>query len=483
MSEVERNNDWSMGLDSMEDEASQQRFQDEPSKRPAKVGGISIRTLNVAIIVVICFVSIVFLHAGMRINDAYNDFAIATDRYVRCERAANQMLEGSNYLTTQCRLYAVTQDPAYLYNYFEEAVVAKSREEAVAVLEADTQGDDSHDYLEQSMKYSIQLMDYEYYAMKLVAEAMGTEVEGNADLLNEVKLTASDEAMSEQEKISRAQDILFGTSYQNYVVLIEDNVSACKDALMSDISIEQGASRDQLDRLLAFQRVSTWVLLIVVILMILSVIVLILWPVREDIQRMSENKPLPIAGAKEIRVMASKYNAMYEDNLKHNAQLRRRAEHDHLTGLLNRSVFERLLQMYGDEPIALLLVDVDYFKEVNDTYGHDVGDAVLQKVSNLLETTFRASDYPCRIGGDEFAVIMTDMTPDLHEIISVKLATLAENLTDVSDGLPRVTLSVGVAFNDGVDDPQMLFKHADEALYDVKEAGRNSHGFYGSERS
>ncbi len=459
-----------------------QRPRSDSSGNASKIGGIPLRILNVAMIAVISVVAIVFLQAGQRIDASYNDFATATDRYVRCERAANQMLEGSHYLTSQCRLYAFTQNPTYLYNYFEEAVVTRSREDAVAVLEADTLGDVSHDYLDQSLTYSIQLMDYEYYAMRLVVEATGIEVGGNADILNSIELSAEDEALTDQEKVARARDILFGTTYQDFVVLIEDNVASCKDALISDISAERGASRSWLDRLLAFQRASTWVLLILVVLMIVSFIALILWPIRAHIQRMAENKSLSVVGAREIRVMAKEYNTLYEDNLKHNDQLRRKAEHDHMTSLLNRAVFEQLLHAYRDDPIALLLIDVDYFKDVNDTHGHDVGDAVLRKVSDLLTSTFRMTDYPCRIGGDEFAVIMTDMTPDLHPIVSSKLAVLADGMRDTSDGLPKTTLSVGVAFNDEEHDPQALFKHADEALYAVKEAGRDSCGFYQPDR-
>lgn len=75
-----------------------------------------------------------------------------------------------------------------------------------------------------------------------------------------------------------------------------------------------------------------------------------------------------------------------------------------LTELLNRGSYERILNIYetGERPFALILIDVDTFKSVNDTYGHAMGDTILQKVATLLKRTFRSIDYVCRIGGDEF---------------------------------------------------------------------------------
>ena len=107
-----------------------------------------------------------------------------------------------------------------------------------------------------------------------------------------------------------------------------------------------------------------------------------------------------------------------------------------------------------------------------------MGDAVLKKISSQLSQTFRATDYPCRIGGDEFAVVMTEMNESLKHVVSSKIATVVEGLADTSDGLPPMTLSIGVAFNDGTLSGDQIFKNADSALYLAKEAGRNGYRFY-----
>ena len=456
----------------------------EPAKTTRKrkpnrnVGGIRIRVLNTIMIVLVCFVALMFLQAVQQTSTAYHEFAEATDKYIACESAANSMKSGSDYLTTQIRQFVITQDEKFLVNYCTEAYETQSRELAVKQLEEYAADKPAHQYLERAITRSNELMYDELYAAKLVLESMGKDPKSIADAFDEIEITPEDEALSAEQKIKRAEELVFGDNYQSDVDVIGQNVALCKSSLVAEIDEEKTRNAEVIDGLLTTQQILTWALLAVAVIIIVSIIVLILWPIREYVVRIGENQALPITGANELRIMADEYNALYEENLKHSDDLRRKAEHDHLTGLYNREVFERLLHAYQNDNIALLIVDLDYFKEVNDVYGHDGGDKILQKLADRLAHTFRSTDFPCRIGGDEFAVIMTETTPDLAPVISTKVKTLAEGLADASDGLPATTLSIGVAFNEGDLDPDTLFKHADAALYRVKEAGRNGHAFY-----
>ena len=119
------------------------------------------------------------------------------------------------------------------------------------------------------------------------------------------------------------------------------------------------------------------------------------------------------------------------------------------------------------------------FKDVNDTYGHTVGDQLLQKVAAAIDYHFRATDYVCRIGGDEFAVILTEVTPQNRAIIEAKLKLIADDLRDTSDGLPVATLSAGIAFSSDIEPGENIYHAADKALYDAKHKGRDTHSFYG----
>lgn len=103
---------------------------------------------------------------------------------------------------------------------------------------------------------------------------------------------------------------------------------------------------------------------------------------------------------------------------------------------------------------------------------------ILKKVSGLLKSAFRSIDYVCRIGGDEFAIIMVEMTSDLQYTIKDKINYINEELAKTEEDIPAVSLSVGVAFSDRPNPGESIFKDADKALYEVKEHGRNGCAFY-----
>ncbi|MBF0138554.1 MAG: diguanylate cyclase [Magnetococcus sp. DMHC-1] len=159
-------------------------------------------------------------------------------------------------------------------------------------------------------------------------------------------------------------------------------------------------------------------------------------------------------------------------------KLRQLSYTDGLTGLLNRRRLDEVLteefdraQRYHLE-LAVLLFDVDHFKKFNDRHGHDQGDRVLQAIGREMRNLFRALDFPCRFGGEEFCVIMPSTGQTGAQQVAERLRERVE-LTDV-DGL-KVTISVGVATLPLVEaaNPEALLKAADEALYEAKRGGRN----------
>ena len=448
----------------------------ETTSKGTRLKGVNAGAVCAILILITVIVSILLLLAVRDTNLVYKDLEEASVNYVACEHAANQMKEGSNYLTLQVRRFAATQNLEYASRYFQEANVTKRRENAVETLESMSGGESV--YLKQSLAYSNELMGLEYYIMKLVFEAEGYEYEGDFAIVETVALAEVDAALSPQEKVERATELAYGQEYMDYVDLIEGNVTKCKESLISSIEGVQSTSAERLELLLFQQQLITALLLISTLAGILSIVMLVLRPVRSYTVSINEGSSLSATGARELRYLAGAYNEMYDENLKSHDTLRRKAEHDHLTGLYNRGVFERLLEIYSNEPYALLLIDVDYFKSVNDSLGHDGGDAVLKKISELLGNAFRTTDYPCRIGGDEFAVIMTEVDESLAHVVEAKVKGVVEGLADTSDGLPVITLSVGAAFNDGTLSGETVFKNADQALYVVKEAGRNGFRFY-----
>lgn len=285
---------------------------------------LKIRTLgnwSLGITAVLALLCIAMSILGFR---KYEVLQSSTRDYIACEAAAQRFQTGSDTLTRQVRLAAATGEQTYIDAYFEEANVTRSRETALADLSALHGGEDAVTSLEQALSASMDLMQTEYYAMRLVEEAIRTPA---------------------------AQ-----------------------------------------------------------------------WP-RE---------------------------------------------------LLNRRSFDQILSLYEKDrsSFALILADVDVFKQINDTCGHDTGDRILKRVAALLHTTFRSTDYVCRIGGDEFAVIMVDMSRELYYTITNKIAEINGLLAVPEDGLPAVSLSAGVAFSDENGFCGSLFRAADSALYTAKAHGR-----------
>lgn len=153
----------------------------------------------------------------------------------------------------------------------------------------------------------------------------------------------------------------------------------------------------------------------------------------------------------------------------HTKNLEHKATHDGLTGLINRTGYELVIKEFEEEiNIGFLMIDVDFFKTVNDTYGHDVGDKVLKAIAKLLKKTFRTSDYVIRIGGDEFAVILPNATDNCAFSIKNKIEKINVSLEGMGDEIPKVSISAGLAFS-SLGYTEDLYKRADQALYHSKQ--------------
>ena len=153
---------------------------------------------------------------------------------------------------------------------------------------------------------------------------------------------------------------------------------------------------------------------------------------------------------------------------------------DPLTGFYNRRYLDAhldaLLARSSESPdsAAVLLLDIDFFKRVNDTYGHAAGDEVLKVVSGRVADQLRSSDTLARYGGEEFVVVMPNQ--EIHKAMAVaeRVRTMIERLSVEIEGQEiRTTVSIGVATSYPGDSPDTLLRRADEALYRAKETGRN----------
>ncbi|WKV85713.1 diguanylate cyclase [Pseudomonas sp. B24_DOA] len=167
-----------------------------------------------------------------------------------------------------------------------------------------------------------------------------------------------------------------------------------------------------------------------------------------------------------------------------NAELLSLATHDGLTGVYNRRRFDEKITEYSllsrrtGRPFALLLIDADYFKRINDSHGHAVGDEVLQQLAKLIQDSVRSTDFVARYGGEEFAVLLPEVAqPDTPEVVAEKIRAAVAQAE--FPGVGNVTVSIGLGLADPADDNHTtLVKRADQQLYQAKAAGRNQVAFH-----
>jgi diguanylate cyclase (GGDEF)-like protein len=158
------------------------------------------------------------------------------------------------------------------------------------------------------------------------------------------------------------------------------------------------------------------------------------------------------------------------------------AIYDPLTNLHNRRHFEERLgaetqkSFLSSGPLSLIMVDIDYFKKVNDTFGHDAGDKVLWKVASLLKSSVRKDDTVARYGGEEFVLILPGAKLEVTAVIAERIRRLVETtLFDIGQGQINVTISIGISNLPAhrARSKEELIKMADQALYQAKRGGRN----------
>lgn len=159
------------------------------------------------------------------------------------------------------------------------------------------------------------------------------------------------------------------------------------------------------------------------------------------------------------------------------SELRRESERDPLTGLINRRGLERLLPRrlaYGSQKMALLYLDLDHFKEVNDSHGHHAGDVVLKEIADRFQHAMRQADLIARVGGDEFCIVVSAESPgEAAEIVAKKLIEVSNEPLPFGSISLTLGASIGIALPDGASLPEVLMRRADEAMYQAKRQGGN----------
>ena len=448
--------------------------EEKPAAKVDDRPSLQLRTASIFFVVLAFLAAVALLVVDIAVTKGYTEMKEASDRYIAAQLAATNLESGSDYLTDRVRCFVVTGEIQYLKDFFEELEVTRTRDRAVEDLEALLEGDDSAALasLGTALALSNELVGTENLAMRLVVEAGDYNPADIPEAISSVVLGPEYAGMTPDELRARAETLVFDNNYMHAKDRIRENVSLCTQALIHSSSQELEAASARLSLLVNIQTVITVVFMLLVVALVVIITTMVRKPLTRMVQKMQAQEPITPTGVEELRFVTRTYNEILEENRLARERLSHEASRDALTGLFNRGAYDLLMESADTDHMALILVDVDYFKQVNDTYGHAVGDKVLKRVADILRNSFRSVDIICRTGGDEFVVVMTRVDSSMRQVVLNKINNANNLLQNPKDDLPPVSLSVGVAFADRENPQGSIYEDADTALYRVKEAGR-----------
>ncbi len=448
---------------------------EEPAGR-----GIYLRRVTYFFAVLALIASALLMYLDIAVTSGYQRMEKASSSYIAAQNAAADMQTGSDYLTDRVRCFVVTGDIRYLTDFVTEVETTRRRDNAVERL-ADLLGDRNSyvlDSLNTALDLSNELVKTENLSMRLMLETDDYDLSNVPADIRNIPLGEKYQNMSAEELKQTAQDMVFNDQYMSYKDRISDNVSLCTKELIRISSQELEQASDRLASMVRAQTAVTVIFLMIILAVVLIISRMIRIPLSRMVRHMENQEMIPPTGVEELRFVTRTYNNILRENYEAREKLSHEASHDALTGLFNRGAYDLLMESADADHMALILIDVDYFKEVNDTYGHAVGDRILKKVADILKHSFRSVDILCRIGGDEFAVVMTRVTSAMSQIVLSKMNRMNDLLQHPTDDLPAVSISAGVAFSDRKNPRGDIYQDADRALYKVKEAGRKGCSIY-----
>lgn len=446
------------------------------------IKGINIKKLSSILIFIEAILFFLSIIMSVQVYVNHKNVDRITDDYIGIQNDIYSLQSASDLMSAKSRQYVMTGSVGFAYEYFKEVNETKRRDYAVSNIKERISdvGHGAAEPIEKALAKSNSLLNKELHAMALIA-SLGDE---NDDEyipieLKEYTLSEDEQNLSTTEKKDKAYSLVFGDGYSFEKLSIRESVDEATINLLGEVG----------DYKALISKRYNWSFTTLMILLALSafnfIVIaiclfrLVLHPLDLSISAIQEEQTIPLCKSYELNYLAVTYNSVYEQNTTTRLHLKSKAERDELTGLLNRSAFNDLVDFYknANEELAFLIMDVDNFKNVNDTYGHEVGDKALKYVASLLSECFRSNDFPIRFGGDEFVVIMTELTHEQKGVIERKLKYINDTLQNNEfTELPKLSVSVGIAFSaKGFGDD--LFKRADTALYKTKEKGRCGYTF------
>ncbi|MCQ2587257.1 MAG: GGDEF domain-containing protein [Treponema sp.] len=449
------------------------------NKKKSDFRSIKISHVNIILMVLACFLCFLVYITSINTKKSSTILISTMNDYAECNKAINDFREASEFLTNEIRLFAVNKDSIFMDYYFQEVNEFKRRENDLSIIEMSHNQDEVDIYLRKAFETSKSLEATENLSFRLICESSGVEFESMPESVRKVIVPDEINSLSKEEKLNIGRNYLFDVDYLQTKAQIINYVDKSLNALMKDFLLKQDKDTAIFNRSILVQHLAVIFLSAVSIILFLIIALYIIKPLRKSLKAIEIGHKIKFQGAYELRYIQNAYNILIEKTEIRTSVLKYKAEHDPLTGLINRDAFQQIKEVISKEidPVAYLILDVDNFKTINDKYGHLTGDEVLKLISSKMQESFSEFDYIARIGGDEFAILMTKLSTEPESEIKKIIDEINDEISHPADNMPPVSLSVGIAISDSGFNKEME-PHADIALYNSKKAGRCRCSFY-----
>lgn len=450
---------------------------------------IKFATLSIIMWITILALAVAFFMSIFKVNLSLNNEKKVIDRQTEFISLGYSVAEASDYLTTEVRKYVVTFDKIHLDNYWNEVYVKKTRENVLERLKEIKAPSDELKLILESKENSDELISTETRAMKLVLSAQGVPEDKMYPDVAKFKLNKEDELLSANEKFVKARELIFDKSYDEAKKKIMDPIYLFIKYTNERSGNEMNKALSDSKMVLSFLFPMAFFIFASIGLLLLLFDLLVGKPIRQyskSIKGLEDKNMLVPSSLIETNILAEAYNnvklkSQYLEELTN--KLDSLSKTDTLTGLYNRRyMVERISEeikkyknfnRYSDV-FSIIIADIDFFKKVNDNYGHNCGDMVLKQMGEILCSSIRYNDSAARWGGEEFLLLLPNTDSDGALLMAERIRKRIEEMKFHYEGIEfNITVTFGIAQFDGELSIDELIKAADNALYEGKNKGRN----------
>lgn len=325
--------------------------------------------------------------------------------------------------------------------------------------------EDIYDIISETAEYIREMIKTQFHAIALVRSEYNIKIQVLESIPN-YDLTQEELALTKEEKLQTALDLLYSKEYSSWKKGVSQNISKVYEMINERANIKE----TKLDSQIIICKRLNYIFIIVITILILSffviIVVFVLLPLSRSIRTIENDELMQERGLYETRVVARTYNELHKKKQIYEKHLEESVETDSLTGLKSRYLLNQIFQQpVGPTSVVLFVFDINYLKETNDTYGHDVGDKLIVRASNSIIRSFNINDSfsAYRFGGDEFVAILNDVTEeDIKEAIEFFKKDQEKNNVSVAYGYEYETDGTNTSYS-------QLFKRADRNMYFNKQ--------------